>query len=84
MGKFRAMELESQKAVDRFTSERVFELYYEDLLKDDGCWQRRLLNFFGVAADVKLLPNNERQLSRPLGESIQNFDQLRAFFEGTK
>ena len=79
---------ENMERVDRFFSDffggpRHLVVYYDDLAREFALQMQNVFEFLGVQS-MHVEPAIKKQSSRPLSESISNFEQLRDVFRSTR
>jgi LPS sulfotransferase NodH len=79
---FEAGEEQRRRSEDLFASQPRLELDYESLAARPSERIRDVLEFLGVEPR-SLPPATPRQQQRPLHEVIENYEELRRYFEGT-
>jgi hypothetical protein len=72
-----------EHVADRFGGGRYFSLVYEELAAEPQRWGAGLLGFLGVAPR-ELEPAVRKIENRPLAASIENFEELKREFSGTR
>lgn len=68
-----------------FRYNNSLEVWYEDLAVDVKSETGRIFDFLGVQADERTIqPSTRKQRKTPPDERIENFEELKNYFQGTK
>lgn len=66
-----------------FKEHKILEVFYEDITKNSEVELRKIQQFLSV--DVKKLSTHlKKQQTKPLKEVVENYDELKSHFKGTK
>lgn len=79
---FNSIKKQEEKNHDFFSDHNVFEVYYEDILKDIEYYSRNLQEFLNLPFR-NLYISTPKQSSIPLSQAISNFFELKERFEGS-
>lgn len=82
-GFFEKKELDRSNALKFFKNMPLFDIYYEDLVKDQDQSIKKICCFLGVPL-VPLKTETQKIIIRPNEDIVENYDELKNFFSGTK
>lgn len=80
---FFRLHVEMREKLEGYThGQPTLHVSYADLANDFDGMAKQMFDFLGVEA-LAVKPAMQKQSMRPAGETIKNWDELKAHFEGT-